>query len=338
MPVFLEDHGLKLLFFSGKGGVGKTTCATAAALQLARTSPQASFLLVSTDPAHSVKDCLAGLRPPANLAIREPDARSQLAAFQAEHRQKIRDIALRGTLLDESDLGRLLNLSLPGLDELMALLMIARTVEAREYDTLVVDTAPTGHTLRLLAMPELLGHWLGALDALLAKHRFMKKRFNGTFQADELDGFLADWTAALGRFKALLQDPGRCRFVPVMLAEEMVVRETATLLKELKRLQVPVTEMVINRLYPESTCPVCAGERRRQGEIIAGLAHNRAFAGLKLWTVPLSRQEVRGKPLESFWEGAAKIGAAVTAAPPGVADLPPGWRRPRPRPRRRATS
>lgn len=323
MLTFLEGHGLKLLFFGGKGGVGKTTCATAAALQLARSSPRAAFLLISTDPAHSVGDSLAGLTPPANLTVLELDARGALAAFQAEHRQKLREIALRGTFLDEEDLGHFLDLSLPGLDELMALLMISRTAAARRYDTLVVDTAPTGHTLRLLTMPELLRRWLGVLDTLLAKHRFLRRRFNGACPADEVDAFLLDLAKSLKRLEALLKDPGRCRFVPVMLAEEMAVQETLDLLQALKRLQVPVSEIVINRLIPESPCPGCTGARRRQRRIIQGLADAEALAGCDLWGVPLHRREVRGKSLEKFWGSAAKLMPGEAPAPPRIFPLPP---------------
>src|SRR5574337_165132 len=73
-PSSLGFRGLQLLIFGGKGGAGKTTCATAAALQLAQRSPASSFLLVSTDPAHSLADSLAGLRPPDNLKVLELDA------------------------------------------------------------------------------------------------------------------------------------------------------------------------------------------------------------------------------------------------------------------------
>ena len=161
-PSFLADQGLRLLLFGGKGGVGKTSCATATALQLAGDSPQTAFLLVSTDPAHSVKDSLAGAQPPPNLQVIELDARECLAAFKRQHGPKLYAIASRGTFLDHYDISRFLDLSLPGLDELMAWLEIAAWAAARRYQAIVVDTAPTGHTLRLLAMPALLRNWLGA--------------------------------------------------------------------------------------------------------------------------------------------------------------------------------
>ena len=153
---------------TGKGGVGKTTCATAAALRYARRSPQGSFLLVSTDPAHSLADSIGDLHLPDNIKILEFNAQDSLETFKTRHRGKFAEIAARGTFLDEQDIRRVLDLSLPGLDELMALLAIAGWAETRVYDLIVVDTAPTGHTLRLLTTPELIRPWLKALDALLS--------------------------------------------------------------------------------------------------------------------------------------------------------------------------
>jgi arsenite-transporting ATPase len=220
-PSFLADPGLRLLLFGGKGGVGKTTCATATALQLARDSPGAAFLLVSTDPAHSVMDSLAGSMPPPNLQVTELDAQAGLAAFKAQHGAKLYAIASRGTFLDPYDISRFLDLSLPGLDELMAWLEIAGWVGAQRYQTIVVDTAPTGHTLRLLAMPALLHNWLGALDALLAKHRYMRQLFSGAADHDEIDALLEGLGGSVKQMEALLRDSKHSRFVPVMLAEEM---------------------------------------------------------------------------------------------------------------------
>src|SRR5208283_2812602 len=170
LPSFLADPALQLLLFGGKGGVGKTTCATATALRLGRCRPGTPLLLVSTDPAHSLLDCLAGTNIPPNLTVLELDAQGCLARFKAKHQQKLHEIASRGTFLDEDDITQLMGLSLPGMDELIAFLEIDSLVRSQKYGCIVVDTAPTGHTLRLLAMPELMRTWLGALDALLAKH------------------------------------------------------------------------------------------------------------------------------------------------------------------------
>ena len=183
-PSFLEDRELRLLLFGGKGGVGKTSCATATALRLAKDSPQAQFLLVSTDPAHSLADSLAGALPPPNLQINELDAQECLKVFKRKHGWKLAAIASRGTFLDEEDINKFLDLSLPGLDELMALLEISRWVQADTFRCIIVDTAPSGHTLRLLAMPALIRQWSHAMNALLGKYRHMKALYDRTWHGD----------------------------------------------------------------------------------------------------------------------------------------------------------
>ena len=136
-------------------------------------------MLVSTDPAHSLAHSVAGSTLPPNLRLMELDARGLFVAFKSAHGARLKEIASRGTFLDEEDISQLLDLSLPGLDELMAFLEIAALIERKAFDSVVVDTAPWGHTLRLLEMPDLIGRWLQALDALLAKHRYMKKLYSG---------------------------------------------------------------------------------------------------------------------------------------------------------------
>jgi len=300
---FLEDPQLKLLFFGGKGGVGKTTCAAAAALSYARRYPQGSYLLVSTDPAHSLSDSLGEFQPPPNLPVLEFNAQESLEVFKAKHRDKLAEIAARGTFLGQEDINQVLHLSLPGLDELMAMLEIAGWAESGLYDLIVVDTAPTGHTLRLLATPELIRPWLKALDALLAKHRFMQKRFRGSYRPDELDQFLLDLAAAVKRMENLLQHPRACRFVPVMLAEKLVIKETIRLLMELQRLRLPVREVVVNCLYPKNSCPLCGEARFQQLKLLTELRRRGGLGKYSFWGTLLQPQEVRGQILPEFWQG-----------------------------------
>jgi arsenite-transporting ATPase len=317
-PSFLEDQAMRLLIFGGKGGVGKTSCATAAALELARDSPAAAFLLVSTDPAHSVMDSLAGSAPPPNLRVTELDAPASLAAFKSQHGPKLHAIASRGTFLDHYDISRFLDLSLPGLDELMAFLEIARGVAAQTYQTIVVDTAPTGHTLRLLAMPALLHNWLGALDALLAKHRYMRQLFSGEASRDEIDSFLEGLAGSVKDMDALLRDSTRSRFVPVMLAEEMSLGETRSLLAELKRARVPVNDIVVNRLLPDNDCPVCAEGRVQQSRVLGEMLGSRDLSSHALWGLPLFANEVCGnQSLFAFWGALTRLTkrAASSQAP-----------------------
>lgn len=317
LPRFLTNPDLRLLVFGGKGGVGKTTCAVAAGIQLARRFPESSLLLISTDPAHSLADSVAGLRLPAGMEVVEFDAREHLEDFRRRHGRHLQAIAERGTFLDREDIGRFLSLSLPGMDELLSFLDLAQRAEsAGGRERIVVDTAPSGHALRLLGMPELLRGWIEVLETLLAKHRYMKRVFGRTYVPDELDRFLDELAASIGAAEGLLRDPRRCRFVPVMIAEELAVRETAALLDELARLGMAADELVVNMLAPASSCPTCAGMRRQQLREVGRLPA--PFQGRALWGAALRPDEPRGPALESFWDDVAPLDPRE-----GAAERPP---------------
>jgi arsenite/tail-anchored protein-transporting ATPase len=161
----------KFTFVTGKGGVGKTT--TAGALALERADAGEPTLLISTDPAHSLRDVfgLDGARAAAvcdaPLEIEEFDARAWADAWSRRHGEDISALIEAGTYLDAGDAGSFLELSVPGIDEVMAAL---RLVELAADDRrAVVDTAPAGHTLRLLESAHVIRSWAAALDAMAAK-------------------------------------------------------------------------------------------------------------------------------------------------------------------------
>ncbi|MCX5821785.1 MAG: TRC40/GET3/ArsA family transport-energizing ATPase, partial [Deltaproteobacteria bacterium] len=320
-PDFLSDGNIRLLLFGGKGGVGKTTASAATALELALRHPERSLLLVSTDPAHSLQDSFSGAKTPPNLNVLELDAQAYLHTFQEKNRQRLREIASRGTFLDEEDINRFMELSLPGMDELMAFLEISRWVKERTYDGIIMDTAPTGHTLRLMEMPDMIRKWLDALDALLAKQRYMKKLFRGSYERDDLDHFIEELAASVKQMERLLKDHQQCRFVPVMLAEVLSVEETLDLIRELQRLRIGVADVVINRLYPESTCLTCRHIRARQLQELDRIFKEPFFSHLRLWEVPMYPEEIRGmESLRSFWEGLTECAPSPGEAP---LSLPP---------------
>lgn len=321
-PAFLLASDLDLLLFGGKGGVGKTTCATATALCLAERSPTQDFLLVSTDPAHSLEDCLADIARPPNLHVREMDAGESLRRFKDAHAGHLRGIAQRGTFLDDDDIGKFLNLSLPGLDELMAFIELSALAEDRRYARVIVDTAPTGHTLRLLGLPDVLRKWLGALDAMLAKHRHLARLYRGRYQRDEADLFLEELAASIEGLASLLVDPQRCCFVPVMLAEPLVTDETTRLVQALKGMSIPVWEIIVNGVYPlHPDCPSCQETRRWQAEEMRRI--RTTFPGCRLWSVPLQAPDAAGVSLlTAFWDGARDL-ESPELSPTGANEGPP---------------
>jgi arsenite-transporting ATPase len=267
----------RYLFFGGKGGVGKTTCAAAAALARARAGER--VLAVSLDPAHSLGDALGtklGPRPrriAPRLEAVELDADAALDEWLFERREVLELIAGRGTYLDEEDVSRFLKLSLPGVDELVGLRELVRLAEDRSPETVVVDTAPQGHTLRLLQMPETLQRIATVLDDMQAKHRVLVGALGGAYRPDAADELVRELDHDGRRLAELLRDPERATFHWVLLPEDLAFEEAVRGVSVLEGEGFPVAELVVNRVTPPppSRCRLCDGRRRAESAVVRRL-------------------------------------------------------------------
>ena len=295
----------RYLFFGGKGGVGKTTAAAATALYLLNKLKQnQSILLFSTDPAHSLSDSLdikIGNRLVAVKQLRgarlfayEMDASLALERFRAEHGKVLAEIAERGTLLDEDDINELLSLSLPGMDEVMSLFELSELDREAAYAHIVVDTAPSGHTSRLLRLPAVFDRMVKALDLMGDKHRYIVAHFARRRPvADEVDLFLRDLSQRIAAVQKLLHDKEQTSFTLVTIPEAMSVRETERYLELLTEQGVPVRDLIVNRVEQEhDACQYCRARVRSQRPWMKHIAST--FRDLKLHYVPLQPKEVRG--------------------------------------------
>ena len=295
----------RYLFFGGKGGVGKTTAASATALFLLKSlQKNKSILLFSTDPAHSLSDSLGvkiGNRVAkvtehngAKLIAYEMDATLALERFRTEHGKVLAEIAERGTLLDESDINELLNLSLPGLDEVMSLFELSELDREGKYAHIVVDTAPSGHTSRLLRLPEVFTRMVHALDRLGEKHRYMVEHFaRRRVAADEVDLFLQDLTMRIAAVRKMLYDAEQTNFTLVTIPEAMSVRETQRYWQLLRDQHVPVRDLIVNRVEQEHAgCVYCRGRVATHRPWLKEI--EKSFKELTIHQVPLMADEVRG--------------------------------------------
>jgi arsenite/tail-anchored protein-transporting ATPase len=306
----------------GKGGVGKTTCAAILALESAR---HRRTLLVTTDPASSLSAVLqttvgsepAPVRGARRLHAADLDASRAFERWLAPRRPLLAAIALRGTYLDEEDVARLLKLSLPGIDEVIGLLEIARMArlclpslrsgfsgagprgrrsgtEAAPFEAVIVDTAPTGHTLRLLAAPALLGRVAGLLDHLQAHHRAVVSALRGSYGGDAADALIGELEREGASLSAMLRDPDASEMSWVTLPEPMALEETADALTALHGAGIPVRRLIVNRVTPPpvGACEWCEARVRFEARALAPVA--RRFAGLQMVALPELPREPRG--------------------------------------------
>jgi arsenite/tail-anchored protein-transporting ATPase len=271
---------MRMVLFTGKGGVGKTTLAAATAAHLARSGRKT--LAVSTDPAHSLGDALEaelGGEPTevdgvGGLFAAHVDARALLEGAWGRLRDHLATV-LAGAGVDELVADELT--VLPGVEELLALAAVQRAAQAGPWDVVVVDCGPTAETLRLLALPEAVGGYLErlfpahrrALRGLVTRDRSDARRWDRTVEAlDGLAGELAD-------LRALLASP-QTGIRLVLTPERVVAAETRRTLTALALLGLHVDGLVANRMVPVPP-PDAPGEaarwlRERGGEQAAVLA------------------------------------------------------------------
>jgi len=305
MSAFLANPNLRLVIFGGKGGSGKTTSAAATALHLSKPNPQKRILTMSTDPAHSLGDsfdiAIGNKLTPIvdNVWGLEIDSNELLEEYKARHGEVIKTIADRGTYFDKEDVEDFFTKSLPGLDEVMAIIRIADLLKAREYDLIILDTAPTGHTMVLLSLPEEMARWIHLMDMLMEKHRYVMKTMIGRYKRDECDEFIDSQTEDIRRVRQLLTDATTTEFVPVTIPEPMSIFEIEKAIETLKGYNIPVNSIIVNRVSDkERECPFCSA-RSEQGERYMQEIEQK-FAPYNLVKMPLFPHQIRGEGLTEY--------------------------------------
>jgi arsenite-transporting ATPase len=251
--------GRRVILIGGKGGAGKTTISIAAALHLAKSRP---VILFTTDPASNLADILHG-----ELRTESVDASALYGRFLDRNLESFLELGDRGTYLDKDELRRFFELSLPGVDELMAWMRIGELVEENPDATIVVDTAPTGHTLRMLSSADHFRQFAEALDSMQAKHRGMVRQFTRRNVRDAMDAFIEQFETDARRRRELLTDPARAAFVAVTLSEPWVVEQTERLVREVREDGIDVPFVVLNRAVADEDC-----DRSRDADARARLA------------------------------------------------------------------
>ena len=203
----------------------------------------------------------------------EIDAAASLKGWLDERRATLESIAVEGTWLDRDDIARLLRLSLPGIDELAALLEISRLATSRRYDLILVDTAPTGHTLRMLAMPQTLVDVAAVFDRMREKHRVMEEALRGAWRPAAEDALVTELVTTARELASLLRDGSRSTVSWVTLPEPMAVAETSDAVQALADSEVRVASIIINRVTPRppSRCGHCDARRAFESAAVATL-------------------------------------------------------------------
>lgn len=296
-----QNTKLKWVFVGGKGGVGKTTTSSSLAIQLSKV--RESVLLVSTDPAHNLSDAFAQqFSKDPTLVNGFPN----LYAMEVDPSVEPEETGFFDSLgQDNMSFIKEISQSLPGVDEAMSLTEVLRLIQKMTFSVVVFDTAPTGHALRFLALPEI-------TEKLTTKFLGVGNRFSGLIsQFGSMFGMNMNHeeiTKKLEQQKRLVEDlitqfknPELTTFVCVCIPEFLSVYETERLMQELNKFELDVSNIVVNQvLFPNdgSPCGLCQARSKMQKKYL-DLIYT-LYDQFHIVKMPLLESEVRG--VESLTE------------------------------------
>jgi len=250
----------RLTFFAGKGGVGKTTCAASIALQLALEAPNEKFTVISVDPAHSLRDVFAREKPPANLAVEAIDTREKWRRFRdslgREIERVVGALTPQGMTIayDTDAMRKLVEIAPPGADELFAITRLADLVADDSQRAVIVDTAPTGHFLRLIDLPKTATEWVKEFMRILLHYREL-------IPPGSLGEELIRASRALHALDNMLRSKD-CGVIVVTRPERIVVAESKRLMSALNDRGMHLTGVIANYVAPDNDCK-CDRQMRR---------------------------------------------------------------------------
>ncbi|KAG6669821.1 hypothetical protein CIPAW_01G270600 [Carya illinoinensis] len=291
----------KYYMLGGKGGVGKTSCAASLAVKFANNGHPT--LVVSTDPAHSLSDSFAqDLTGGTLVPVEGPDAPLFALEINPEKaREEFRSATKKNGGTGVKDF-------MDGMGLGMLAEQVIQFLESQEYSMftrIVFDTAPTGHTLRLLSLPDFLDASIGKILKLKQKIASATSAIKSVFGQEEDRPDAADKLERLRermiKVRELFRDTDSTEFVIVTIPTVMAVSESSRLHASLKKENVPVKSLIVNQILPPiSDCKFCAMKRKDQLRALDMIRGDPELSSLTLIQAPLVDVEIRGVPALRF--------------------------------------
>jgi arsenite-transporting ATPase len=294
----LDKKSLKWIFVGGKGGVGKTTCSSSLAIQLSKV--RENVLIISTDPAHNLSDAFAQKFTKTPTLVQGFTNLYGMEIDPTIEQEDLESFLNKNNNLEDIQMFQDLALTIPGIDEAMSFAEVMKQVKSMEFSVIVFDTAPTGHTLRLLSLPS-------ALEKGLSKIFSLKAKFGGIFQ--QLTNLISPGaqseellTNKLESTKKVIEEvhqqfinPNLTTFICVCIPEFLSLYETERLIQELAKFQIDTENIIVNQvLFPDkdSNCRLCKARYSMQQKYLNQI-HD-LYEDFHIIKLPIMPFEIRG--------------------------------------------
>ena len=308
----LENKERRFILVGGKGGTGKTSISTSMAVKFAKEGQRT--LIISTDPAHSLSDSLIqdvsggdpvkvnGIEDLYAMEINPEEAGGDfksLAGMDPDE-EVASDLMSSLSSFGLDEMSGIFETAPPGMDEAVALAKVIQLIERPEYavyDRIIFDTAPTGHTLRLLSLPDFLDGFLGKLLKMRVKMGNMMSGFKNLLgmnaQKDNTLEILEALKESMGVVRRLFRDKVRTEFIIATIPTIMAINESERLADQLKLEEIQVQNVMVNQIMPENLdCRFCSVRSVGQKENLEYI--NNLFNNYNIIEIPYYDKEIRG--------------------------------------------